>query len=64
MDSYEADEMFRVILGGGGALAVGIVVAIVLWLMGMKNIPMLAACVVVVAILFRYVIAPFLGFGF
>ncbi len=63
MSVQEASQLFELILGGFGALSIGAVAAILLWLTGVRSIPLLIGCAIIVAILVKFVIGPFLGFG-
>lgn len=63
MTPHEANQMFELILGGFSSLAVGVVAAVILWLVGVRSIPLLAGCAIIVAILVKFVIGPFIGLG-
>ncbi len=62
MDMREAEQMFELALGGFGAVSVGVLAAVLLWLLGVKSIPMLIGLAIVVGILAKFVAAPLLGF--
>lgn len=61
MSSYDAQEMYQLFITGFGLLGVGVVFAVLLWLMGVRSIPLLAAAAVGVALLAQFVVLPYLG---
>lgn len=61
MSSYDAQEMYELFLVGFGLLGVGAAFAVLLWLMGVRSIPVLAGAALGVAALAKFVVLPWLG---